>query len=89
MVVPASLLVSEHLLPAVSKVDWSKHCLAVFGTPDAAGTKNLLAAPAQVFKKMGGYTVNPRHAWSLASKELTHRVERTHGMIGQERESDV
>lgn len=89
MVVDTSLLVSDDLLPAVSQVNWSKHCLAVFGTPEAAGTKNLLAAPAQVFEKMGGYTVNPRHAWSLASKELTHRVERTHGMIGQERESDV
>lgn len=89
MVLDASLLVSEKFLSAVSLVNWNKHCFAVFGTPNAAGTENLLAAPAQVFEKMGGYTVNPRHAWSLASKELTHRVERTHGMIGQERESDV
>jgi hypothetical protein len=86
MVVPASLLVSEHLLPAVSKVDWSKHCLAVFGTPEEAGTKNLVAAPAQVFTKMGGYTVTPGCAWSSASEDLTNRLERTYGMIGQERD---
>ena len=86
MVVDTSLLVSDDLLPAVSQVNWSKHCLAVFGTPDAAGTKNLLAAPAQVFKKMGGYTVDPRYAWSSASEDFTNRLKRTDRMIDQERD---
>ena len=86
MVLDASLLVSEKFLSAVSLVNWNKHCFAVFGTPNAAGTENLLAAPAQVFEKMGGYTVNPRCAWSSASEDLTNRLERTYGMIDQERD---
>ena len=83
MVVDSSLVMGEGFFSEVSRINWDKHCLAMLGSPTVEGTKNLVAAEASFFEKMGGYTVT-EHAWSAASMGLTARVEETCKMVGQD-----